>query len=279
MDQGAASLNVPCYNGGLFLTECGDAPAPAGDSREQRIARFLLEHKVPDRHLALAIDRLARDVDEKTVSLAFIDYKSLEVRHLGSIYEGLLEFKLKIAQEDLGVKREKKGERYIPLSQVRPGRGKRGDATPVVRKGEVYLSNDRAERKVTGSYYTPDPIVEYIVEHTVGPVLSEKLEALRPELHAAGRTYHRHLTNAKNNPHLVPKGADPREVAAGETYKSHRSMSWAFWTAVSWARLFTRARSTRSAASATRMTRCWMTRKHGGSWRAPKRSSRSSASC
>ncbi len=142
MDRGDAVLNVPCYNGGLFLTR----PDAESAEREQRIARFLLEHKVPDRYLAVAIDRLARDVDEKTFSLAFIDYKSLEVRHLGSIYEGLLEFKLRIADEDLGVATEKKAEKYIPLAQVRPGRGKRGAATAIVRKGEVYLSNDKAER-------------------------------------------------------------------------------------------------------------------------------------
>jgi hypothetical protein len=220
MDQGDAVLNVPCYNGGLFLTQ----PDRQSADREHRIARFLLEHKVPDRHLASAIDRLARDVDDKTFSLSFIDYKSLEVRHLGSIYEGLLEFKLKIAEEDLGVTTEKKAEKYIPLAQVRPGRGKRATAGAVVRKGEVYLSNDKAERKATGSYYTPDPIVEYIVEHTVGPVLVEKLDALRPDLNTAGKTYHRHLTNAKNNPGLVPKDADPRAFAAAKTYAEHRDL-------------------------------------------------------
>lgn len=218
MDQGDAVLNVPCYNGGLFLTQ----PDQQSTEREHRIARFLLEHKVPDRHLALAIDRLARDVDDKTFSLSFIDYKSLEVRHLGSIYEGLLEFKLKIAEEDLGVTTEKKAEKYIPLAQVRPSRGKGAGA--VVRKGEVYLSNDKAERKATGSYYTPDPIVEYIVEHTVGPVLAEKLDGLRSDLNAAGKTYHRHLTNAKNNPGLVPKDADPRAFAAAKTYAEHRDL-------------------------------------------------------
>ena len=31
------------------------------ERREQRIARFLLQHKVPDRYLALAIDRLKRN--------------------------------------------------------------------------------------------------------------------------------------------------------------------------------------------------------------------------
>ncbi|MCH8148365.1 MAG: sulfatase-like hydrolase/transferase, partial [Planctomycetes bacterium] len=56
MDKGAPSLNVPIYNGGLFITQPDDS-----DDREQRIARFLAEHKVPDRHLALAIDRLARE--------------------------------------------------------------------------------------------------------------------------------------------------------------------------------------------------------------------------
>ncbi len=220
MDQGDAVLNVPCYNGGLFLTQ----PDRDSAEREHRIASFLLEHKVPDRYLALAIDRLARDVDERTFSLAFIDYKSLEVRHLGSIYEGLLEFKLKIADEDLTTTTEKKAEKYIPLAQARPGRGRRAAATAVVRKGEVYLSNDKAERKATGSYYTPDPIVEYIVEHTVGPVLAEKLEALRTDLNSASSTYHRHLKNAKNNPGLLPKNADPRAFAASKTYAEHQPL-------------------------------------------------------
>ncbi len=218
MDKGDSLLNVPCYNGGLFITE----PDDESEQREHRIARFLAEHKVPDRYLALAIDRLARDPDEKTCGLVFIDYKSLEVRHLGSIYEGLLEFKLKVADEDLTTTTEKKREKYIPLSQAKTGRGKK--AAAVVRKGEVYLSNDKAERKATGSYYTPDPIVEYIVEHTVGPVLAEKLDALRDEFNKASKTYHRLLSNARSNPAVMPKGADPREFAAAKTYAEHKDL-------------------------------------------------------
>ena len=116
----------------------------------------------------------SRDQDEKTLGLVFIDFKSLEVRHLGSIYEGLLEFKLKVADDDLTTQTEKNQEKYIPLSQAKAKRGKPIEV--VVKKGEVYLSNDKAERKASGSYYTPDPIVEYIVAQTVGPVLDEKLE-------------------------------------------------------------------------------------------------------
>ena len=60
------------------------------DSPEADAARFLNQTKVPDRFLALAVDLLARDEDQKRHDLVFIDFKSLGVRQLGSIYEGLI---------------------------------------------------------------------------------------------------------------------------------------------------------------------------------------------
>ena len=219
MDRGAPTLNVPIYNGGLFITKPDDS-----DNREQRIARFLSEHKVPDRHLALAIDHLARDPDEKTLGLVSIDYKSLEVRHLGSIYEGLLEFKLKVAEEDLTTATEKKKEKYIPLGKAKAKRGQAAEA--VVREGEVYLSNDNAERKASGSYFTPDPIVKYIVEHTVGPVLDEKLEALRGEFRQVRKTFNNELQKATAYPVKKPSGEtwEPRDFAAEKTYTAHKDL-------------------------------------------------------
>jgi type I restriction-modification system DNA methylase subunit len=59
------------------------------------------------------------------------------VRHLGTIYENLLEFSL--------VTNEESDKGILPLKIV----------------------NDKGERKATGSYYTPDYIVEYIVQQTV----------------------------------------------------------------------------------------------------------------
>jgi hypothetical protein len=193
MDKGNPLLNVPTYNGGLFNTT-----PDKSESRDQRIARFLSVHKVPDRYLALAVDRLARDQDERTLALVFIDYKSLQVRHLGSIYEGLLEFKLKVADEDLTTQTDKKGETYTPLSQAKAKKGKQ--AVVVVRKKEVYLSNDKAERKASGSYFTPDPIVVYIVANTVGPVLDEKLEALRPAFRKVRKTFDSELQKSQAYP-------------------------------------------------------------------------------
>jgi hypothetical protein len=99
VDQGSKDDNLPAYNGGLFISK----PDPEDTSDEAEVARFLLSHKVPDFYLARGLDLLARDEDEKTFKWVFIDYKSLGVRQLGSIYEGLLEFKLRIASEKLGI--------------------------------------------------------------------------------------------------------------------------------------------------------------------------------
>jgi hypothetical protein len=69
VDQGDAALNVPIYNGGLFISN----PDPLDHSPEAQNSRFLQAQKVPDRDLALALDRLARDLDPKRHDLVFID--------------------------------------------------------------------------------------------------------------------------------------------------------------------------------------------------------------
>ncbi len=88
-----------------------------------------------DQHLQQAIDKLAR------VEGQFVDYRDLAERHLGTIYEGLLEFHLEQAE------------------QSEDG-------------WTIELKTAKGERKASGSYYTPDYIVKYMVEETLGPVLS-----------------------------------------------------------------------------------------------------------
>jgi len=215
VDKGDAALNVPVYNGGLFMT----APDEDDRSPEAEVARFLATHKIPDRELALGLDRMARDVDEKTQELVFIDYKSLGVRQLGSIYEGLLEFKLRVAPEKMVYVRGKKTEEIIPAREaqqknLKPLRGKDGGERSLA-PGDLYLENDRRERKATGSYYTPDYIVKYIVEQTVGPVLKERLEVLRPLFREAEQHLkaERNKATALKKQSLIVRGAVSPEQA------------------------------------------------------------------
>ena len=86
IELGSRELNVPLYNGGLFMTK----PDSGDRTQEGETARFLASHKIPDRYLALGLDLLARDIDDKRQDLVFIDYKSLGVRQLGSISDTVL---------------------------------------------------------------------------------------------------------------------------------------------------------------------------------------------
>jgi type I restriction-modification system DNA methylase subunit len=163
IDQGSTSrgipkedLHIPAYNGGLFRTN----PDP-GDNRE---TRFLATHAVGDEYLARVIELLTRSRTGSSGKI-FVDYSSLDVRHLGSIYEGLLEYQLNVADEPLTLD---DGE-YVLAD---------GGAAVAVEPGEVYLTTDSGERKATGSYYTPEYVVEYIVENTLEPLVDSIREDL-----------------------------------------------------------------------------------------------------
>ena len=68
IDEGSDDLNMPTYNGGLF-------------SQETDSGRFLAQYRIPDRYLALGLDRLARDIDPKTQALVFIDFTGIGASH------------------------------------------------------------------------------------------------------------------------------------------------------------------------------------------------------
>ena len=217
VDRGNRDLNVPLYNGGLFITN----PNSADNTQEAETARFLMSHKIPDRYLAQGLDLLARDLDDKRQDLVFIDYKSLGVRQLGSIYEGLLEFRVRIAQEKMAVVKGKRAEEVIPYQEAAKSNKKvltlgRGRNAPerVYQPGDVFLENDRRERKASGSYYTPGHIVKYIVENAVGPVLAEKFDKLRPKFREAQQAYRKAEERAEGFRKQRMKSDDPAKVTS-----------------------------------------------------------------
>lgn len=120
VDRGEPLLGVSEYDGGLFAA--GQHP-------------FLESRLVPDDLLADALDRVYR------VNGEFVDYRDLSVRHLGTIYERLLDFRLKL-------------DGSLELERA-PG------------------------RRETGSYFTPPEVVDLIVSRTVEPLLERRSQAIR----------------------------------------------------------------------------------------------------
>lgn len=121
VDRGDLALGVNEYNGGLFAA--GAHPWLEG--------RF-----VPDSLLAPALDRLYR------VGGEMVDYRDLSIRHLGTIYEKLLAYRLEPAAEIL------------------------------------ILVEDPVRRRLTGSYFTPEEVVDAIVQRTLDPVLARRSDAV-----------------------------------------------------------------------------------------------------
>lgn len=157
IDVGNADLGIPPYNGGLF------------DGGEHE---FLEENGVSDPYIAEVIYRLSTTQTDDGFVLA--DYADLDTRHLGTIYEGLLEHVFRIAPEEgMAAVSENGGEIWKPATEVSVA-----DAIETVDAGGLYVVNDEGERKATGAYYTPDYVVTYIVEETIDPLVAEIREDL-----------------------------------------------------------------------------------------------------
>lgn len=157
-------LHIPAYNGGLFSQERHE---------------FLKKYNLHDKYLAKVIDLVSRTKIEEG-GKARVDYYDLSVRHLGGIYEGLLEYQLEKADEDM-VEVKEDGNIVVKTLDEADENGDSFSEDDTIREGQPYLVTDDGERKATGSYYTPDYIVKYIVENTVGPKVEDQVEGLESD--------------------------------------------------------------------------------------------------
>lgn len=153
------------YDGGLF------------NPHESNLTQFIEEIRITDPFLSEVVFGLGYYQKSKG-NFVPIEYRDLSVRHLGSLYEGLLEHNLFITPENTVVRKSGTKVRFIPQSHA--GRISRSET--IIEKGKVYFSEDAKERKLTGSYYTPEDVVEYIVKNTVDALLGEKKQELMADI-------------------------------------------------------------------------------------------------
>lgn len=159
IDQGNKQWQVPAYNGGLF------ASAPTHSSEGALVAQLSL----PDSVLGPALQHLLVDVTPEGVP-GPVDFRALSVREFGTIYEGLLESSLSIADADLTTDR---GGAWKPAT---------GDDLVEASKGSVYFHGASGERKATGSYFTPKVVVDHLIDRSIEPALEAHLEKIAGRL-------------------------------------------------------------------------------------------------
>jgi len=157
IDQGSPDMQIPAYNGGLF-----------GASPDLHPEGALIQTlSIPDRVMGPALRALVVDDNTEDGVAGAVDFRSLSVREFGTIYEGLLESSLSVADQDLTL--DKKGA-WVPASE---------ESEVLVRANEVYFHNSSGERKATGSYYTPSFIVDHLIERSVEPALNDHLARVK----------------------------------------------------------------------------------------------------
>jgi hypothetical protein len=162
VDQGNATWGVPAYNGGLF----------ASDSASSKIGALLSEVSLPDSIVGPALIHLLL-VPTHEAELGPVDFRALGVREFGTIYEGLLESELSLAESDLVI--ETKGKNKDSYRPAKDGE------EACIKKGSIYLHNASGARKSTGSYYTKPFAVEHLLDKSLEPALDDhfaRLDAL-----------------------------------------------------------------------------------------------------
>jgi len=117
-------FKMPAYNGSLFNSEKHSE---------------LIKWKFDTNSLIETLHYLTRIKDNEN-NFSFVNYSSIEIRHIGTIYEKLLQFH----PEKVG------------------------------NKIEVFTSEGK--RETEGTYYTPKFIVENIVENALGPLVDKIIQ-------------------------------------------------------------------------------------------------------
>ena len=157
--QGDPSAQMPEYDGDLFAEEEIDGL------------------QIANQHLVSALKDLMLSAG------GGIDYLNLGVRQLGSIYEALLEYSVNQAETDLMVYRDssssKDGLTILDASFASDLQAKPKSFIPA---GEIYLTVGGLARKGTGSYYTPDEIVRYLVKEGLMPHFQRREVLFRQDM-------------------------------------------------------------------------------------------------
>lgn len=158
VNNGDPEYGIMGYDGGLF------------DDEEEV---FLGNHQLRNDFLSRALYLLAfvEPSGNNPDNEYPIPYEDLEVRHLGELYENILEYTVLLADADRIRRRNKKGVEIFLASHTTK---KSGDI--LIRKGDVHFGESALERKQTGSYYTPEPLVRFLNEKSIVQPLKDSFK-------------------------------------------------------------------------------------------------------
>jgi len=164
LDNGDYDIDIPLFNGGLF---------------DLNKAKLLEGYKIINN----------KDLKNILETIFYYkgyrrDFKTLSVTNLGSIYEGLLAFRFYKAEEEifyLEYEKYEKNEKKIISEFVdiydyqRLNKEKNIKILNIQKyeENQIYLKTISNSRKTTASYYTPKPLVDFMVKEAIDKALEK----------------------------------------------------------------------------------------------------------
>ncbi|MFB6213268.1 MAG: Eco57I restriction-modification methylase domain-containing protein [Candidatus Nanohaloarchaea archaeon] len=156
--DGQSEWGVPEYDGQLLSSDPDVSEAGA------KLAELELSNDIFGPILAnLLIDKTSEGYQGP------VDFRNIGVRDFGTIYQGLLESELSVADQHLGIQESDGEEQYVPVED---------EENAEIKKGEIYLHGTSGERKATGTYYTKSIFVEHLLDHSLDPAIEQHLDEL-----------------------------------------------------------------------------------------------------
>jgi type I restriction-modification system DNA methylase subunit len=146
LSRGDEDLQVPAFGDDVFSFK----------------NNFFKACSVSDKYLNQALVRLSCNKQKGSSKWITIDFKKLSVDHVGSLFEGLLEYELKYADTFLGFNKAEvtKSDKKFSIQE-------KAKFDYTVEKNDLVLLNESPERKNKGAFYTPEFVVDSMVKDSL----------------------------------------------------------------------------------------------------------------
>ncbi len=132
---------------------------------------FATKHKITNDLMVRLLFQLGY-TKSKTDAKAFqqIPYSYFTPRQLGSIYESFLEFTLLEAPHDLVLE----GKEWVKINLKSAYAATEAKNKVTVKAGQLYFDHDPKRRKGSGSFYTPDFVVQHVLKKSLLPLVENR---------------------------------------------------------------------------------------------------------
>ena len=135
---------------------------------------FVKKHQLYDEEMVKILFQLGYSKSDKAMSRNYqqIPYNYFTARQLGSIYESFLEYQLEIAKRKMVYLKKGKYKQWKNLT-ANVEKDLKGHE-PIVGKNQLFFTPNNSERRATGSYYTPEDVVQNIISDCLDDVCTKK---------------------------------------------------------------------------------------------------------